>query len=138
MGVELRSIGLDLIDDHPRNPRVCFREDVIEAIAAGLVDGFSDKHAVHVRPVGDRFELISGHHRKRAALKVGLEAIPCWVEELDDEAAFMEAAWLGKAGHGRAGHGKARMFLMARRGGAGLGEAWHGGARRGMAWRGCF
>ncbi len=64
----------------------------IDGIAANLNGEFPQKHAVHVRPVGDRFQLISGHHRTRAAVKRGLERVWAWVEELDDETAFMELA----------------------------------------------
>ena len=91
MAAKLEWIDLDLIDDHPKNRRVVMRQDVIDAIAACLIDdGFSEKHAIHVRPVGDRFEILSGHHRRRAAEQVRLDKVPCWVEEMDDDAAFME------------------------------------------------
>lgn len=89
--LSLRSIGIDRIDPHPKNPRMCMREDVIEQIAAQVAaSGFSQKHAVHVRPLGDRFELISGHHRFEAAKKCGLSELPAWVDELDDDAAYMQ------------------------------------------------
>lgn len=90
MTARLQTISLDLIDDHPKNPRVVMRQDVIDAIAACLIDGFSEKHAIHVRPVDGRFQVLSGHHRKRAAEQVKLDKVPCWVEEMDDDAAFME------------------------------------------------
>lgn len=90
MAARLEWIDLDLIDDHPKNPRVVMRQDVIDAIAACLIDGFSEKHAIHVRPIDGRFQVLSGHHRKRAAEQVKLDKVPCWVEEMDDDAAFME------------------------------------------------
>ncbi len=36
---------------------------------------------------------LSGHTRKRAAMKHGAETVWAWVEELDDEAAYMLLAW---------------------------------------------
>lgn len=90
MAARLEWIDLDMIDDHPKNPRVVMRQDVIDAIAACLIDGFSEKHAIHVRPIDGRFQVLSGHHRKRAAEQVKLDKVPCWVEEMDDDAAFME------------------------------------------------
>ena len=87
---ELQQIPISLIDDHPKNPRVVLREDVIDGIAAAINGEFHKKHAVHVRPIGDRFQLISGHHRKRAAIKKGFASIWCWVEDMDDAKAFME------------------------------------------------
>ena len=89
---ELKEIPLALIDDHPDNPRLVYRDDVIDSIVANLGEQYPQKHAVHVRPVGTRFQLTAGHHRKRAAEKKGLATIWAWVEEQDDAAAFMELA----------------------------------------------
>lgn len=89
-GVVLEKINLQWIDDHPKNPRVVLREDVVSGIACQLKgQEYPQQHAIHVRPVGDRFEILSGHHRKQAAIKAGLSHVWCWVEALDDEAAFM-------------------------------------------------
>jgi site-specific DNA-methyltransferase (adenine-specific) len=123
MAARLEWIDLERIDDHPKNPRVVMRQDVIDAIAACLIDdGFSEKHAIHVRPVGDRFQILSGHHRRRAAEQVRLDKVPCWVEEMDDDAAYMALATsnnqgemapleiglhaLERVGRGKAGRGK--------------------------------
>ena len=86
----LQELPLDLIDDHPDNPRLVFRQDVIDGIASSLDGEYPKKHAVHVRPVGDRYQLTSGHQRKRAAEKKQLAKVWAWVEHLDDDTAFME------------------------------------------------
>ena len=78
--------------DHPRNPRISLRDDVVAAISACLEDGFDPAHALIVRPVGDSYEIISGHHRKAAAIRSGLDVVPCWVRELDEDAAYMALA----------------------------------------------
>lgn len=77
------------LQDHPQNPRLALREDVVSAIVAGLSDGFDPAHALIVRPLGNEYQVLSGHHRKAAAMKAGIDAVPCWVRELDDEAAYM-------------------------------------------------
>ncbi|MBC7078521.1 MAG: ParB N-terminal domain-containing protein, partial [Synergistales bacterium] len=90
MSASLQQLPLELLDDHPDNPRLVFREDVIDAIAANLNGHYPQKHAIHVRPAGERFQVLSGHHRVRAARKAGLEEIWAWVEPMDDESALME------------------------------------------------
>lgn len=65
---QLIEIPLEKIRDHPRNPQVIFRNDVVQAIAAHLKGGsFPKEHAIRVRPIGDWFELVGGHHRVRGA-----------------------------------------------------------------------
>jgi site-specific DNA-methyltransferase (adenine-specific) len=87
---ELTLIPLDLLDDHPGNPRLIYREDIIDAVAAGIGTEYEQKYAVHARPIGDRFQLVSGHQRARAARKANLSHIWAWVEALTDDEAFME------------------------------------------------
>lgn len=36
------------------------------------------------------YQIISGHNRTAAARRAGLEQIPAWVREMDDETAFMQ------------------------------------------------
>lgn len=85
----IKQILIDHLRPHPQNPRISIRQDVVDAIAANLSGGFDPAHALIVRPVGDVFEIISGHHRWRAAKQAGLECVPCWVRDMDDDAAYM-------------------------------------------------
>lgn len=87
-------ISTESLRPHPRNPRVVLREDVVDAIAADLQErgSMEPRHAITARPVGDEYEIISGHHRHAAAVKVGLESLPCWVVEMDDDEAYMALA----------------------------------------------
>jgi ParB/RepB/Spo0J family partition protein len=89
MTANLTEIQTKLLDDHPKNPRLSFRQEVIDGIAANLNGHFPQQYAMHVRPVGERFEIIAGHHRRRAAEQRGLKKVWAWVEELTDEAAEM-------------------------------------------------
>jgi len=82
-------IALSRLSDHPQNPRIALRDDVVSAIAANLDAGFDAAHSLIVRPVGDTYQILSGHHRKAAAIKAGLSEVPCWVRDLDDDAAYM-------------------------------------------------
>lgn len=91
-GAQLVEIPVEKVRDHPRNPRVIFRNDVIRGIAGRLKGGsFPKEHAIRVRPRDDDFELIGGHHRVRAAVLAGLTNIWAWIDDdLSDEQAFME------------------------------------------------
>ena len=88
----LVEVDISYLHAHPDNPRIVPREDVISAIVANLGAEYPKKHALHVRPHGDGYQVISGHHRLEAATRKGLAKVWCWVEDLDDEAAFMELA----------------------------------------------
>lgn len=86
-----QSIAIDLLDPHPKNPRLVKREDVIEAIKASIGEGgFDPAHSIIVRPLEGRFQVISGHNRVAAAYQAGLTALPAWVREMDDDTAYME------------------------------------------------
>lgn len=87
---ELRDIAVDQLHAHPDNPRLRLRDDVVTQIAAEITrSGFGQEHALLVRPNGDGFEILSGHHRHEAATRCSLDSVPCWVRDMDDDEAFM-------------------------------------------------
>lgn len=91
MNTELKSIEIGRLQPHPDNPRLDLRSDVVEQLSNQMADeGFGREHAILVRPTGDEFQIISGHHRVEAARKCGLDSVPCWVREMDDDEAFMQ------------------------------------------------
>lgn len=89
---ELKQIPIDKLQPHPDNPRLVLREDVIEGIVAQLKASgeFSEMHAPIVRPLNGHYQVISGHTRREAAKRADVKTVPCWVEEMSDEDAFME------------------------------------------------
>jgi ParB family transcriptional regulator, chromosome partitioning protein len=98
---KLEQIDLTLIDDHPDNPRLYDRQEVIDGIAASLRETgeFAQKHAVHVRPLaGKRFQLLAGHHRKKAAIKAGVKKVWAWIEDVDDREALMALVLANRQG----------------------------------------
>lgn len=88
----LQTLDLALITPHPDNPRIAIRQDVVDGIAANLNGTFPPEHAITVRPYGDGYQILSGHHRVEAAKAHGMKEIAAWVKVLDDEAAFMVLA----------------------------------------------
>jgi N6-adenosine-specific RNA methylase IME4 len=92
-GGALAVLGVDELKPHPKNPRIGMREDVIQAIAASVREhGFHDRHAITVRKTRAGYQIISGHHRVEAARRSGLDAVPAWVIEMDDDQAYMALA----------------------------------------------
>lgn len=86
----MREIAIDRLHPHPKNPRLFQREEVIAQIAAGLANGFAPAHALIVRPLGSSdWQIVAGHHRYEAAKRAGLQSVPCWVHDLDDDAAYL-------------------------------------------------
>lgn len=91
MSAEIKYIPLDRLYPHPDNPRLQLREDVVEQLAAEIGRaGFRPEHAVLVRPYGDGWQMVSGHHRAEAAKRAGLAEIPAWTRDMDDDEAFMQ------------------------------------------------
>lgn len=92
-GHALAVIGIEELKPHPKNPRIGMREDVIAAIASSISErGFHERHAITVRKTNGGYQIISGHHRVEAAKLAGLDAVPAWVVEMDDEQAYMALA----------------------------------------------
>ena len=87
---KIRDIPIELIDDFPDHPyKVRDDEDMMQ-----LMESIKERGVITpatVRPKDDgRYELISGHRRKRACEKAGFETLRCEVVELDrDEATIL-------------------------------------------------
>lgn len=71
------------IDDNPFQPRRDFGEGEIASLAESLKE-HDMLQPVLVRRVGDRYQLISGERRLRAAVRAGWTTVPARVREADD------------------------------------------------------
>lgn len=88
---QIQHLPADKLVNHPDNPRLQLREDVIERLVNEMKQtGFGPEHAILVRPHGDEYQIISGHHRTEAAKRAGIAEVPAWVKEMDDDEAFMQ------------------------------------------------
>jgi ParB family chromosome partitioning protein len=84
----VRNVPLDRIEGNPENPRLVFEESALEELAASIRE-HGVLQPVLVRPHGpNRFQLVAGERRWRAARLAGLASIPALVEELDDDVAL--------------------------------------------------
>lgn len=81
-GEAAAEIPLERIDRNPEQPRRAFDSEQLERLAESIrVHGVLQP--VVVRRVGDRFELVVGERRWRAARQAGLDTIPAVVADID-------------------------------------------------------
>ena len=84
---KIRDIPLELIDDFPDHPfKVRDDEDMIQLVESVKERGVITPATVRQKEDG-RYELISGHRRKRACELAGFEALRCEVVDIDRDAA---------------------------------------------------
>ena len=84
---KIRDIPLELIDDFPDHPfKVRDDEDMIQLVESVKERGVITPATVRQKEDG-RYELISGHRRKRACELAGFEALRCEVVDLDRDGA---------------------------------------------------
>ena len=84
LGSEPTEVDVDAIVPGPMQPRTHFDEGALE----GLADSIRSQGIIQpllVRRVGDRYELIAGERRWRAARLAGLSKVPVVVKEVPDK-----------------------------------------------------
>ncbi len=80
-------LDIDLIDPSPFQPRSRFREEALEELARSI-RATGIVQPLVVRPVGQRFQLIAGERRWRAAQRAALGRVPAVVRHVRDEIAL--------------------------------------------------
>ena len=90
-GAYFAEIPLDSITPNPRQPRVVFEEEALAELVHSLRE-VGLLQPVVVRPLGsDRYELIMGERRWRAAREAGFVAIPAIVRATGDDDMLRDA-----------------------------------------------
>jgi ParB family chromosome partitioning protein len=77
-------IDIDLIVPNPRQPRTFIDEQKLEELAQSM-RSHGVIQPILVRPVGDRFEIIAGERRWRAAQRAGLMKVPVTVRDVAND-----------------------------------------------------
>jgi ParB family transcriptional regulator, chromosome partitioning protein len=82
-----REIDIDLIEPSPFQPRTRFREEALDELsrsiqASGIIQ------PVVVRPIGNRYQLIAGERRWRAAQRAGLMRVSAIIKPVPDSLAL--------------------------------------------------
>jgi ParB family chromosome partitioning protein len=82
-----QQIDIDLIEPSPYQPRTRFREEALDELARSIQASGIIQPLV-VRPIGSRFQLITGERRWRAAQRAGLNKVSVIVREVPDALAL--------------------------------------------------
>jgi ParB family chromosome partitioning protein len=82
-----QQIDIDLIEPSPYQPRTRFREEALEELARSIQASGIIQPLV-VRPIGNRYQLIAGERRWRAAQRAGMNKVSVIVREVPDAMAL--------------------------------------------------
>ena len=82
--ISVNEVDIDLIDPNPEQPRTRFVESALDELAASIKSNGIVQPIV-VRRNGDRFQIVAGERRWRAAQKAGLRRVPVTLKEISDE-----------------------------------------------------
>jgi ParB family transcriptional regulator, chromosome partitioning protein len=90
-GVRFTEIPVDTIVPNPKQPRQVFDDEALAELKVSITEvGFLQP--IVVREIGrDKFELVMGERRWRAAQAIGRETIPAIVRETRDDAMLRDA-----------------------------------------------
>ncbi|MEO6334311.1 MAG: ParB/RepB/Spo0J family partition protein [Pyrinomonadaceae bacterium] len=83
-GTAVNEIDIDLIQPNPQQPRTRFTESALDELAQSIAANGVVQPIV-VRPKGDRYEIVAGERRWRAAQRAGLRKIPAAVKQVSDD-----------------------------------------------------
>jgi ParB family chromosome partitioning protein len=81
---ELVEVAIDQLDPTADQPRQMFRDERIEELAQSMRTNGVLQPLV-VRRNGERFQIIAGERRWRAAQRAGLHKVPCVIKNVPDE-----------------------------------------------------
>jgi len=90
-GARLIELDPTVVARNPRQPREVFDQEEIDQLATSLLD-VGVLQPLVVRPLGDdRYELVAGERRLRAAIAAGLPTVPAIVRATEDADLLKEA-----------------------------------------------
>lgn len=82
--IAVNEVDIDLIDPNPEQPRTRFVESALDELATSILSNGIVQPIV-VRRRGDRYQIVAGERRWRAAQKAGLRRVPVTLKEISDE-----------------------------------------------------
>ncbi len=78
-------ININAVDVNPNQPRTDFEDDVLDELSESIKEFGIIQPLIVKRVDKDRYELIAGERRLRAATRAGLETVPVIVREADEQ-----------------------------------------------------
>jgi ParB family chromosome partitioning protein len=90
-GPELRELPVERIEPNPQQPRSSFEKGALDALAGSIASAGLLQPLI-VRPLeGERYELVAGERRWRAAQKAGLERVPAVIRSSPEDERLQQA-----------------------------------------------
>ena len=89
-GPTFEQLSLDRIDPNPRQPRGSFDEEPLQELTTSI-EAVGVLQPIVVRPSGERYQIVMGERRVRAARAAGLERIPAIVRTTEDDQLLRDA-----------------------------------------------
>ena len=87
----LREVLVSQVEPNPHQPREHFDEESLVSLTASITE-LGVLQPILVRAIGqDRYELIAGERRWRAAKRAGLQAIPAVIRRVEDQGSLEQA-----------------------------------------------
>jgi ParB family chromosome partitioning protein len=83
-------LSLDHIDPNPRQPRDAFDEEALQELTSSI-EAVGVLQPIVVRPSGERYQIVMGERRVRAARTAGLERIPAVIRTTEDDYLLRDA-----------------------------------------------
>ena len=82
---EMAEVALTAIEPNPLQPRTMFDDEALQELSASIAQ-LGVIQPITLKPNGkDKYIIISGERRWRASQLAGLETIPAYIREVDDE-----------------------------------------------------
>jgi ParB family chromosome partitioning protein len=89
-GPLFEELPVDRIDPNPRQPRGAFSEEPLQELT-NSIEAVGVLQPIVVRPNGERYQIVMGERRVRAARAAGLDRIPAVVRTTEDDYLLRDA-----------------------------------------------
>ena len=89
-GPTFEQLPLNRIDPNPRQPRGSFNEEPLQELTTSI-EAVGVLQPIVVRPSGERYQIVMGERRVRAARAAGLDRIPAIVRTTEDDQMLRDA-----------------------------------------------